>query len=102
MAPESAIKEFFDQYADFEYHHWRSANANFYALCDHYEWGRGDPDRESAYGEFRDALVEEFNRKYGQDESDLNAWQTLCKRVGLSQRDIPSTVRECRQVSRAF
>ncbi|KAH6915645.1 hypothetical protein BKA70DRAFT_1092259 [Coprinopsis sp. MPI-PUGE-AT-0042] len=92
----SAIKEFFDQFTDFEYRGWRSANANFYALCDYYEWKRGNPDREEAYREFKDALVEEFNRKYGQDDSDLDAWQTLCARVGMEEWDIPETVRDCR------
>lgn len=46
---------------------------------------------------FKDALVQEFNERFGTDGNDLAAWQNLCNVLRIVP--VPDTIRECRQVS---
>ena len=95
----SHIAAFFSQYPFFYYNSTESANRNFYRLCDERGWKRDDSERNDAYSEFKDALVKEFNRKYGSDEHNLEAWQTLCRLVRTNP--IPDTLEGCRQAIQA-
>jgi hypothetical protein len=65
-------------------------------MCDYFDWGRDDEDREEAYQSFRIALTKQFNTKYGTDFNNLPAWQSLCERLGVNP--VPSKIKQCREV----
>lgn len=46
--------------------------------------------------DLRTAMVRQFNFKYGEDASNLVAWQALCREVDI---DVPETLHECEEVS---
>ncbi|KAG8680562.1 hypothetical protein FRC11_002296, partial [Ceratobasidium sp. 423] len=64
--------------------------AEFYRLC-----ASGIIDREKKRQRFRDALTQDFNEMYGEDEDDLGAWQRLCR---VLVTDIPDEIEECRKI----
>lgn len=49
---------------------------------------------------FSVALTKQFNSIYGTDVGSLEAWQSLCYRVGVPH--IPDSVTECRKVCSAL
>jgi len=87
---------FFSQYIGFNYNPSNAANSEFYRLCRHLNWERGDDERDSAYNDFKDALTQQFNANYGTDAEDLGAWQNLCIRLNIEP--VPSSLKRCRQV----
>jgi len=97
------LNDFFEQYPDFDYDPSMPANSEWYRLCDHMNWGKKgkktNPERESAYEDFKDALVHQFNTNYGTDEESLDAWQELCERLGVFP--IPDTLKEAREKVKA-
>lgn len=96
MANQGALAEFFSQYSeDFRYDPKKAATSEFYRLCDHFDWERGDDERESAHRKFKDALTQQFNANYGTDADDLAAWQNLCLRLCIEP--IPSSLERCRR-----
>lgn len=74
-----------------------SATKEFRRLCKFMEWDANGIAlaRES----FSIALTKQFNLLYGTDVASLEAWQSLCYRVGVS--DPPESVLECRKVCSA-
>jgi hypothetical protein len=62
-----------------------------------FNWQRDDDINEEAYNNFRIALTQQFNTKYGRDAESLASWQLLCGQIGVNP--IPNTLKECRQVS---
>lgn len=48
------------------------------------------------YGEFRYALIEEFNDTYGMDENDFESWQYLCTLLDVDP--VPDYLEDCREV----
>ncbi|KAF8951641.1 hypothetical protein BDZ97DRAFT_1884932 [Flammula alnicola] len=89
------LAEFFAQYSMFSYNANNSATTEFYRMCDFFSWERDDHERKDAREGFRNALTKQFNSNYGTNSEDLNAWQALCARLGVSP--IPETLKECRQ-----
>ncbi|KZV62992.1 hypothetical protein PENSPDRAFT_590545, partial [Peniophora sp. CONT] len=53
------------------------------------------PEHREADDQFRNAMAQQFNVKFGMDVNSLDSWQALCKDAGVSP--IPSTLRECRK-----
>ncbi|TFK21862.1 hypothetical protein FA15DRAFT_758437 [Coprinopsis marcescibilis] len=52
-------------------------------------------EQREAYRKYKDALVMQFNYNYGTDENNLEAWQHLCRIVGIDPP--PRDLREARQ-----
>ena len=92
----SKIANFFLGYPGFHYDPNESPNQNFYDLCKHKHWSKNHPARVEAHAGFKDALVAEFNHKFGTDENSLESWQKLCRYVGI--QDIPDTLAEAQLV----
>ena len=93
----SPLNDFFANYhPTFEYDPTRSASLEFYRLCDVFGWDREDPDRKEAHRNFKDALVEQFNRLYGTDKDNIEHWQALCYVIRIEP--VPETLTACRKV----
>lgn len=94
----SPLDAFFaNYYPEFEYDATESASLEFYRLCDQFGWDRDDPEREEAHSDFKNALVQQFNRLYGTDEDNLSDWQNLCYIVRV--QPIPDDLDACREAS---
>ena len=97
---EDYIGDFFAQYPNFNYDFSKSVMAEFYRMCDEYDWDRDDPEREEAREGIKDAMTRQFNIIYGTDENSLPAWQNLCSVLNLP--NIPNKLGACRDVSIVF
>jgi hypothetical protein len=75
---KSPINKFFNTYSYFQHNSLQPSAEEYKRLIKAYAWKRGNPGSETAWAEFRDALVKEFNKQFGTDASDLLAWQNLC------------------------
>ena len=64
-------------------------------MCSHFGWEAYSDDRDDAWNDFRDALVQEFNKIYGTDENDLCSWQGLCGVLGIP---VSASLEGCRKV----
>lgn len=65
---------------------------NFNKLAIHKGW-----TKEEKKGNRSAALVEEFNRLFGTNTSDVHLWQKLCQLVGIT--DVPPSIKKCKKVS---
>ncbi|EIW80425.1 hypothetical protein CONPUDRAFT_105427 [Coniophora puteana RWD-64-598 SS2] len=98
----SPLDDFFCKYTHkgFDYKPSSSAPREFERLCSFMKWDDKDnPKRREKRREarklFQDALTQQFNVMYGEDENELAAWQSLCAALELDP--IPDTVEKCRE-----
>lgn len=88
-------------YPDFDYTPGNGAVHEWQRLC---RFLGVDPEDNDQYlvratrRNIRTALVRQFNHRYGEDASDLAAWQALCLVAGIA---IPPTLEECEEVRAA-
>ncbi|KAM0436932.1 hypothetical protein ACHAPT_002645 [Fusarium lateritium] len=92
---DSPMDLFFAKYPEFEYMRNKPLWNEFDRLCEDLKFG--EPKRYHVKGDFRNALVEEFNHVYGTDEGDLECWRKLCKTMGLST---PTTLAKAHKLVR--
>ncbi|OQU93956.1 hypothetical protein CLAIMM_00389 [Cladophialophora immunda] len=69
------IGDFFAEYPEFDYDESAEIWREFYRMCDDFEWDKDHDERREARERFKSAMVLQFNKLYGTDEEDLNAWQ---------------------------
>jgi len=89
------LEEFFANHPDFKYQPAHAATDEFYRMCRVLRVDGRSFDETRVLVEFRDALVQEFNRIYGTDEKDLGLWQRLCDTLRIY---VPDTLDACRKV----
>ncbi|EJD50532.1 hypothetical protein AURDEDRAFT_182442 [Auricularia subglabra TFB-10046 SS5] len=94
------VADFFAEYPSFDYNPRKDVMKEFQRLCRH----RGlDPDDKEdrdvrcMRGKLKTAMVRQFNDIYGTDDDNLEAWQSLCRRVDIP---VPDTVEECEEAIR--
>lgn len=87
---------FFAAYPTYNYNARAPAWNEFNFLTRHMRWHRTDPEYLDARSEFRAALVQDFNTRYGTDAQRLEAWQNLCEILEI--RPVPLTITKCRKV----
>ncbi|KAF5354968.1 hypothetical protein D9756_005614 [Leucocoprinus leucothites] len=90
------LEAFFNQYSWFTYDPSESASHQFHRLQRKAGWERDDPEQKEAWEDYLEALVQQFNTSYGDDENDLTAWHVLLARIGTT--DLPATVRDCKSI----
>ncbi|KAL0638245.1 hypothetical protein Q9L58_002701 [Maublancomyces gigas] len=61
-------------------------------------WRRRTVSRKRC--EFRTAMVEEFNLRYGIDDRSLASWQNLCRVFGIQV--VPESISKCKQSIRSI
>ncbi|KAG1734505.1 hypothetical protein EDB19DRAFT_1154393 [Suillus lakei] len=89
------LAAFFAQFDSFSFNPNQSSNKNFDRLVRVIKCGPNDSERRVVREGFKDALVQEFNERFGTDGNDLSNWQNLCHVLRIVP--IPDTVQGCRQ-----
>lgn len=100
---DEPLKAFFARFVpEFLYDPDISATKEFQRLRDMKGWHTKvkkkywAPEHREAHDQFQDALVQQFNARFGTDPKSLVSWQALCRTAGVSE--IPETLRKSRQV----
>ena len=93
----SPLDMFFNSFPGFPYTPTNPPQQEYSRLRQFYSWGRNDPDGETAWSQYRSALVREFNRWYGEEDDDMKSWRSICRAIGIFP--IPQTPKDCRSVS---
>ncbi|KAI1475179.1 hypothetical protein F4774DRAFT_414072 [Daldinia eschscholtzii] len=89
------IEEFFAQYPNFRHDETKPLWSQFRALCKRYKWGKDSLEINLARSNFRDAMISEFGRIYGEDGASLASWQKLCRVLRINP--IPDKLKDCRE-----
>lgn len=94
----SPIDCFFAKYVDFDYNPKGSPSDEMARLHRRYAWSPEDDEARSAWDEFKQTLVLEFQSWYGTDNESLPEWRSLCR--VLHVWPIPQSCAECQKVCR--
>lgn len=89
----SLIDSFFARYVDFNYDLRATPSDEWRRLQREYGWTRGDEDGRTAWEEYSEALVLEFESWYGTDNNSLSSWRSLCRAVRI--QPVPQTCGGC-------
>ncbi|KAG0701162.1 hypothetical protein DFH29DRAFT_578645 [Suillus ampliporus] len=92
---DTPLAAFFAQFESFSFNARQPSNKNFDRLIRVLKIEPNDPERHVVREGFKDALVMEFNERFGTDGNDLAAWQNLC--CVLQIAPVPDTIPECCQ-----
>ncbi|KAH6915644.1 hypothetical protein BKA70DRAFT_1556248 [Coprinopsis sp. MPI-PUGE-AT-0042] len=91
----SNVAEFFAHH-DFSdsYNPRESAFSNLQRLCQTKGWRNGTTERTRAEGSLKQALLSQFNKRYGEKET-LEGWQAICEKLGVNP--VPKTLKAARE-----
>jgi hypothetical protein len=92
---DTPLAAFFTQFASFSFNANQSSSKNFDRLVRAIKCDPQDPDRHAVREGFKDALVQEFNERFGTDGNDISNWQNLCHVLRIVP--VPDSIEECRQ-----
>jgi len=92
---DTPLAAFFAQFASFSFKENQSSNKNFDRLVSVLRIDTKDPQRRELREGFKDALVQEFNARFGTDGNDLSNWQNLCRVLRIDP--VPDSIQACRQ-----
>ena len=94
----TVMPSYWSRFPDFEHNANTPIRKEFRRLAQLKGWVGSDPQQQKKYRrEWGKCFLSEFTKHYGQDDSSLAGWQSLCGEVGLEE--IPQSVKECRSVS---
>jgi len=93
------LETFFSSHNGFTYNLEAPSGLEFQRLRREQGWKRGDVAGDSAWQNFRSALVLEFNARFGTESRDLLAWQTICVIVGIEEASKMTECEECEKAS---
>ena len=65
-------------------------------MCNFFGWATYNKERKLVHGEFKNAMVHQFNSLYGKDVNDIESWQKLC--LALDIVPLPQGIKQCRKV----
>ncbi|KAH7162403.1 hypothetical protein B0J13DRAFT_9682 [Dactylonectria estremocensis] len=85
------MSEFFSRYPGFRYRRDAPFWAEFRRMSKHYKWN--NYQRREHVEDFKTAMTKQFNNTFGTDEESLDAWQELCRTIGIG---VPNTLKEAR------
>ncbi|KAG1899022.1 uncharacterized protein F5891DRAFT_434919 [Suillus fuscotomentosus] len=94
---EMPLAAFFAQFASFSFDEKQPSYQNFGRLVKVLKCDVKDHQKRIALARegFNDALVHEFNVRFGIDQNDISNWQNLC---GVLRIDpVPNSVKKCRK-----
>ncbi|KAM0489513.1 hypothetical protein ACHAP8_012499, partial [Fusarium lateritium] len=89
------IDQFFAEYPNFDYDSSRPIWTEFNRMCRFFGWNKDDEELKDAKGEFKVAMVKQFNDIYGKDPKNLQLWQKLCHVLNIEP--VPTRLAECRE-----
>ncbi|KAI0089526.1 hypothetical protein BDY19DRAFT_108811 [Irpex rosettiformis] len=90
------LEEYFSRFEDFDYDQSQETIAQFRRLAREEEWTKDEYKEEKKA--LQTALVLQFNDIYGENETDIEAWQELC--IAMDIDPMPETVKECKRLFR--
>lgn len=90
------LDKFFLSFPSFTYDPSRPPAESWSLLRRQMKWPRNSSESDSAWKRYREALVAEVRIWFG-SETDLGAWHTLCRAIGIQQP--PETIKGCVAVS---
>lgn len=98
---KDALDRFFLEYPSFVYNRKASSPQEFHRMSKHFHWTKtadGDypVECETAWQNFRIAMVETFNGTFGTNSEDRAAWERIG--VRLSILPLPQELHDLRQV----
>ena len=102
---DDPLAAFFALYHPFKYNPAASSPHEYRRLCAFFGWPtlkqqERHAERDEAWERFRMAMVEAFNKTFGTDENDIEAWGRMCVLVGMEP--IPDTLGARREVRNPF
>ncbi|KAH0613061.1 uncharacterized protein H6S33_009441 [Morchella sextelata] len=86
---------FFAQYPTFTRPSASGLVACFKALSVSQAWT--PEDEKTAKLNFKAAMVQEFNNRYGTNEKDLESWRNLCRVFGIGEDEMPESITKCKK-----
>ncbi|KAI5801157.1 hypothetical protein EDC01DRAFT_612641 [Geopyxis carbonaria] len=86
---------FFATYTGFTPTPGTSFHESFAALAAHRGWSPTGNAHARAHRKFREALVVEFNNRFGTDDRSLANWQNMCALLGV--HPVPTSITQCRK-----
>ncbi|KAG1831626.1 hypothetical protein EV424DRAFT_161352 [Suillus variegatus] len=91
------LAAFFAQFASFSFNENQSSHKNFDRLVKVLKCDVKDPQGRIALARegFKNALVHEFNARFGTDRKNISNWQNLCGVLGIDP--VPNSVKKCRK-----
>ncbi|KAG2121761.1 hypothetical protein DEU56DRAFT_894574 [Suillus clintonianus] len=89
------LAAFFAQFASFSFNENQSSNKNYDRLIKTLKCSPEDTERRAVREGFKDALVQEFNERFGTDGNDISNWQNLCNVLRIDP--VPDTIEDCRK-----
>jgi len=69
--------------------------SQFYEMCDFFNWGRDDDEKQEARKLLHNAMAEQFNTIYGEDVANIEHWINLCQVLRITP--IPDGLEGCRE-----
>ncbi len=102
---DDPLAAFFALYNPFKYNRNSRSHDEYRRLCTFFGWPtRRQQDhhaeRDESWEGFRIAMVKAFNKSFGDDENDIEAWGRMCVLVGMDY--IPDTLEARREVRKLF
>ncbi|KAG2047347.1 hypothetical protein BDR06DRAFT_1013966 [Suillus hirtellus] len=92
---DTPLAAFFAQFAAFSFKENQSSNKNFDRLVKVLRIDAKDLQAREVREGFKDALVQEFNTRFGTDGNDISSWQNLCRVLRIDP--VPDSIEACRQ-----
>lgn len=92
---DTPLAAFFAQFAAFSFKENQSSNKNLDRLVRVLRIDAKDPQTREVREGFKDALVQEFNERFGTDGNDISNWQNLCRVLRIDP--VPDSIEACRQ-----
>lgn len=93
------LDKFFLSFPSFDYDPSLPPAKSYSLLRRRVAWPKGSKEGDLAWKKYREALVDEVRIWFG-SESDLAAWHTLCRAIGIQQP--PETIDACVGVSQSW
>ena len=99
------LAAFFGLYSPFRYNRACPSHDEYRRLCAFFGWPtrrlqEHHTERDEAWDGFRIAMVKAFNRTFGHDENDIEAWGRMCVLVGAEP--VHDTLEARREVRKLF
>ncbi|KAG2111984.1 uncharacterized protein F5147DRAFT_685225 [Suillus discolor] len=89
------LAAFFAQFESFSFDENQSSDKNLDRLIKVLRCDVQDPDRREVCNGFKDALIQEFNERFGNDGNNISNWQNLCRVLRVDP--VPDSIEACRQ-----
>ncbi|KAI0751373.1 hypothetical protein C8Q80DRAFT_1097870 [Daedaleopsis nitida] len=96
VASANHINDYFARYPRFNHDPAAPFLSEFRRLARQLGWEQDSRRLADERRALQNAMVLQFNAMYGRSASDLGAWQSLCRAIGISP--VPESITKCRKI----